>query len=39
MKINDYNIYHSVDTDESSSASQIILLLSKFKIIGIHRIL
>ena len=36
IKINDYNIFHSVDTDNGSSGSPIILLLRKFKIIGIH---
>ena len=37
IKINDYNIFHSVDTDNGSSGSPIILLSRKFKIIGIHR--
>ncbi len=35
-KIVNYIIYHTVDTDNGSSGSPIILLLRKYKIIGIH---
>ena len=37
IEINDYIIYHSVDTNFGSSGSPIILLSRNFKIIGIHR--
>ncbi len=36
LKINNNIIFHSVSTDHGSSGSPIILLLSKFKVVGIH---
>ena len=35
--INNFNIYHNVDTNFGSAGSPIILLSRKYKIIGIHR--